>query len=77
MKCAVLLLALGLAGCGAAKPLQPPPGTALPVAPYGARATPTPPQLLTPTTQQRPQRSDELLTGSDQRRSDEFDLPPN
>ena len=43
MKRAVLLLAVGLAGCGAAKPLQPPPGTALPVAPYGARATPTPP----------------------------------
>lgn len=81
MKRAVLLAslapALALAGCGAAKPLQPPPNTALPVAPYGAKATPTPQQLLTPTTQQRPQRSDELLTGSDQRRSDEFDLPPN
>jgi hypothetical protein len=70
-------LALALAGCGAAKPLQPRPGHSLPVAPYGALATPTPKQLLTPTTQQRPQRSDELLTASDERRSDEFDLPPS
>ena len=77
MKRVVLLAALALAGCGAAKQLQPPPNTALPVAPYGARATPTPQQLLTPTTQQRPQRSDELLRNSDERRSDDFDLPPS
>jgi len=70
-------LALTLAGCGAAKELQPAPGASLPVAPYGAKATPTPAQLLTPTTQQRPQRSDELLRNSEQRRSDDFDLPPN
>lgn len=70
-------LVLALAGCGAAKELQPAPGAALPVAPYGAKATPTPAQLLTPTTQQRPQRSDELLRNSEQRRSDDFDLPPN
>lgn len=74
---APMALALALAGCGAAKELQPAPGTSLPPAPYGATATPTPNQLLTPTTQQRPQRSDELLRNSDQRRSDEFDLPPN
>ncbi|MGP7796800.1 hypothetical protein [Sphingomonas sp. CLY1604] len=74
---APMALALALAGCGAAKELQPAPGASLPPAPYGATATPTPNQLLTPTTQQRPQRSDELLRNSDQRRSDEFDLPPN
>jgi len=73
--CAGALL-LWLAGCGAAKDLRPAPGDALPVAPYGARATPTPAQLLTPTSQQRPQRSDELLKSSQARRSDEFDLPP-
>ncbi|MCU6455083.1 hypothetical protein LPN01_13440 [Sphingomonas sp. A2-49] len=72
-----LSLLLALAGCGAAKQLQPAEGASLPVAPYGAKATPTPAQLLTPTTQQRPQRSDELLKNSEQRRSDEFDLPPN
>lgn len=67
---------LALAGCGSAAQLQPAPGEALPVAPYGARATPTPAQLLTPSTQARPERSDELLRSSEQRRSDEFDLPP-
>jgi hypothetical protein len=76
MKRAILGLALTLGGCGAAKQLQPPDGTALPVAPYGARATPTPQDLLTPTTQQRPQRGDELLKNSEERRSDDFDLPP-
>ena len=71
-----LALALPLAACGSMSGLKPAKGESLPVAPYGARATPTPVQLLTPTNQERPQRSDELLTGSDQRRSDEFDLPP-
>ena len=71
------LLSLALAGCGAAKELQPAKGASLPPAPYGATATPTANQLLTPTTQQRPQRSDELLKQSEARRSDEFDLPPN
>ncbi|MFS0772359.1 hypothetical protein [Sphingomonas sp. 1P08PE] len=71
-----LLSALALAGCGAASGLQPVEGKTLPVAPAGARATPTPADLLTPTVQQRPQRSDELLRNSDERRTDEFDLPP-
>jgi hypothetical protein len=65
-----------LAGCGASKGLQPAPNQSLPPAPYGATATPTPGQLVQPTTQQRPQRSDELLKSSEARRSDEFDLPP-
>ena len=77
MKRLIPLLALVLAGCGAAKELQPAPGAKLPPAPYGATATPTANQLLTPTTQQRPQRSDELLKQTEARRSDEFDLPPN
>ena len=69
-------LALALSGCGAADGLKPAEGKMLPVAPYGAKTRPTPAQLLTPTTQQRPKRSDELLTQSDERRSVEFDLPP-
>ena len=75
----VLALApvLALVGCGSAGQLKPAKGELLPVAPYGARATPTPAQLLTPTTQQRPTRSDELLKNSTERRSDDFDLPPN
>ncbi|MDP1027905.1 hypothetical protein Q5H91_11825 [Sphingomonas sp. KR1UV-12] len=72
----VMGVALSLGGCGAASGLQPPEGQSLPVAPAGATATPTAAQLLTPTVQQRPQRSDELLRQSDERRSDEFDLPP-
>lgn len=76
MKVAALLMPLALAGCGSAVGLKPPPGGALPVAPYGARTQPTAPQLVTPTPQQRPQRSDELLRNSEERRANEFDLPP-
>ena len=76
MKPLIALAPLLLAGCGAAAGLRPPKGEALPPAPYGATATPTPGQLVTPTPQQRPQRSDELLNRSEERRSDEFDLPP-
>ena len=72
----IVALALLVAGCGSSPGLQPGPGKALPVAPYGATATPTPRDLLTPTTQQRPARSDELLRRSEQRRADDFDLPP-
>jgi len=74
---AILLVPLLLAGCGSAAGLKPAPGANLPVAPLGAAATPTPQELLTPTSQERPQRSDELLRRSDERRSDEFDLPPS
>ena len=73
----LLLAPLLLAGCGSAAGLRPAQGEQLPVAPLGARATPTPEQLLTPSTQARPQRSDELLKNSERRRSDEFDLPPD
>jgi hypothetical protein len=75
MKLAILLATLALGGCGAAG-LTPAPGEKLPVAPYGAKATPTPAQLLTPNNQARPDRSEELLTQSQDRRSDEFSLPP-
>ncbi|MBY0518921.1 MAG: hypothetical protein K2P79_00665 [Sphingomonas sp.] len=68
------LLVLG--GCGAANGLRPGDGASLPVKPYGAVATPTPAQLMTPSTQARPGRSDELLLRSETRRGDEFDLPP-
>ena len=72
----LLLGALPLVGCGSATQLKPAKGNHLPVAPYGATTPPTALQLLTPTSQERPQRSDELLTNSMARRSDEFDLPP-
>ena len=73
---ASLVGAVGLAGCGASRELKPRAGETLPVAPYGARAVPTRDQLVQPTTQQRPARSDELLTSSQARRTDEYNLPP-
>jgi hypothetical protein len=75
-KRAALILALLLTGCGAARGLKPAPGEQLPVAPYGATTTPTASDLLTPQVQARPGRSDDLLRKSQERRSDEFDLPP-
>ncbi len=73
---ALLAATLLLASCGASRGLKPAPGEQLPPAPYGADARPTPAELLTPSAQARPGRSDELLRNSDERRSDEFDLPP-
>ena len=70
------LAALALAGCGAREELKPVQGAALPLAPYGASATPTAGDLLKPPTQTRPARSDDLIESSEKRRSDEFDLPP-
>ncbi|MET0307355.1 MAG: hypothetical protein ABW023_01500 [Sphingomonas sp.] len=72
---AALLLILG--GCGAREDLKlaqdtPPPATA-----YGAKGTPGSGDLLKPPAQTRPSRSDDLITSSDKRRSDEFDLPPS
>lgn len=65
-----------LAGCGSAAALKPAPGKMLPPKPYGATVTPTAKQLATPSSQARPERSDELLRSSEERRNDEFDLPP-
>ena len=76
MKRLFLLLPLALAGCGSSLGLKPKPGASLPVAPYGAATRPTAAQLLIPTPQQRPQRSGDLLLNSDERRANEFDLPP-
>lgn len=72
----IIGLLFALSACGAARDLKPAAGKALPVAPFGATATPTATALLTPSTQARPERSDELLTSSEERKGDEFDLPP-
>jgi hypothetical protein len=69
-------LLIALSACGAARELKPAEGKPLPVAPYGATATPTPSQLLTASSQARPERSDELLKSSEERQGNEFDLPP-
>ena len=65
-----------LAGCGRVHPLQPVKGESLPPAAYGADAGPSGSDLLQPSQQARPARGDELLTNSQDRRSDKFDLPP-
>nr|WP_169542443.1 hypothetical protein [Sphingomonas baiyangensis] len=69
------LIALTLAGCGSRGKLEPPEGASLPPAPYGATATPTATDLLTPTTQQRPTRGDEIRS-AEERPNDPFQLPP-
>ncbi len=62
--------------CGQMAELRPPPGEPLPVKPLLARATPTAEALLTPPTNARPERSDELVKRSLPREPDRFDLPP-
>mgnify|MGYP003338168246 CR=1 FL=1 len=68
---------LALAGCGSTTGLKPPKDAApVPVA-YGASKPATTAELLTPNVQQRPQRGDSTLARSQERATDEFDLPPN
>jgi len=73
---AISLLAVALAACGSREPLRPAEGASLPPRPAMAAATPTVDQLLTPTTEQRPGRSEELLRRGEIRGDDRFDLPP-
>ncbi|MEO7655610.1 MAG: hypothetical protein ABIS23_07995 [Sphingomicrobium sp.] len=69
-------LGLGLAACGQVAPLKPGPGRAMPVKPLMASVTPTVDDLLDLPPQAKPRRVDELLTRSQPRRPDRFDLPP-
>jgi hypothetical protein len=70
------IAAVTLAGCGRITELQPAPGQSHPVKPLMARTTPTPAELLTPPTYARPVRVDDLVTRSQPRQTDPFDLPP-
>ena len=74
----VLLTAatLAMTACGQMAPLKPRAGEPLPVKPLLANATPTAEQLLTPPTNARPERIDELVKRSQPREADRFDLPP-
>jgi predicted small lipoprotein YifL len=67
---------IALAGCGKRELLAPPAGASLPPKPAMAATVPTVDQLLTPSTQQRPGRSEELLLRSEERPDDRFNLPP-
>jgi predicted small lipoprotein YifL len=75
---AALLIAslLSLAACGVRAPLQPEPGESLPVAPETAPSQPTAEELLRRPPIAAPARVDELLTRSEERADDRFDLPP-
>ncbi len=72
----LLPLSAALVGCGLRAPLEPPPGQTLPPAPYGASTRLSSEELLTPPPIARPERVDELLRRSEERRDDRFDLPP-
>jgi len=72
---AIAALAL-LAACGKRAELKPAGGEALPRKPATAARQPSANDLLTPTTQQRPIRNDELVTKSQPLEPDRFDLPP-
>jgi predicted small lipoprotein YifL len=71
----VLALAL-LAGCGKVGPLEPRAGQAAPAKAYGAEKVAGSEELMKPSEQARPGRSDELMRRSERRTNDPFDLPP-
>ena len=73
---ALLAAAALVAGCGVRAPLEPAPGEALPVAPETATRQPTSAELLERPAIARPARVDELITRSEEREEDRFDLPP-
>jgi hypothetical protein len=70
------LLLLALAGCGQRESLRPAAGVSLPPKPALAANVPTAVDLLTPRTEERPERSDEVLVKSQERPDDRFNLPP-
>jgi predicted small lipoprotein YifL len=76
MKSGIALALLLLAGCGVRAPLEPAPGANLPVAAETATRPATSEELLAPPPITRPARVDELITRSEEREDDRFDLPP-
>lgn len=73
---AILALPLAITACGDTAPLRPAAGQSLPVKSALAQKTPDADDLLEPTPLSAPQRVDELLTRSQPRETDRFDLPP-
>ena len=71
-----LLTMVALGACGKVGPLIPAAGQSLPVKPLMARDTPDAAKLLQLPTMAKPERVDELLTKSQPRQPDRFDLPP-
>jgi|CXWL01.1.fsa_nt_gi hypothetical protein len=73
---AAAIITLSVSGCGQSGDLVRSAGEAGPSIPAGEPAPPTAEQQTTASTQARPQRSDEVLRRSEERQSDEYDLPP-
>lgn len=73
---ALLASSLLLAGCGKKSVLHPASGHALPPKAKTAATQPGVMQLLTPESQARPARDDELVIKSAPLQPDRFDLPP-
>ena len=71
-----LILLAALSGCGKVGPLEPTPGIAPPAKLIGQEEVPGTTELLEPSVQTRPGRSDELMRRSERRTDDPFDLPP-
>ncbi len=71
-----LVAVIIVSACGNRGPLEPPKGKTLPPAVYGESKPPTGEELLKPSSQAQPERSDELLRRSEKRQDDKFDLPP-
>lgn len=72
----MLVLSIALAACGSKKPLARPAGDPVPPKPATAETAPDSDALVTPDSQARPDRSDEVLKRSQRRQDDRFDLPP-
>ncbi len=73
---AILLIALTLTACGKRGELQRAPGMTPPPIAYGEDRPKSSAQLLEPSTQATPERASEILTQSEVRGDDPFDLPP-
>ena len=72
----LLPLFVGIAACGKVGDIEPRSAQSVPPVAYGATEAEGSEQLLTPSVQARPGRSDELLRRSEKREPDPFDLPP-
>ena len=73
---ALLAAALAAAGCGRQVALAPKPGMKPVPTPAFAAKPESPDALIHPSTQARPLRNADLLSRSEERKEDPFDLPP-
>lgn len=73
---ASLALLVALAACGGREALKPVDGQGTPPVARGMSDPMTAQQMMSASSQARPQRNAELLTRSQERADDEFDLPP-